>query len=328
MLNKLIESFLSLDAKQLRYPGFVKSNRAQIKEGYENVKAGKGWRSPNKKCPLCTNKRQEILFTRFNLNYIMCNQCNCAYVDRFPVDTSDIYNNFNYKSIAKKAYLDNSNYRIKRFATERINLIKNYISVNNKKVKLLDIGCGTGWFLEYAKTIGYDVQGYEFSKELAQLTSKRLNIKIFSNKIDEIDHHIQYDVITMFDVIEHVLDPLYLIKSAYKILKKDGIILFYTPNLESLAIHHLREFSSAIIPVHHPILFSKNSLERLCNKVNLNTVFFETKGTDLIDIFAHYDQLKKNKEISKFILNNADVLQAITDKSLCGNHMRLIVKKK
>ena len=64
-------------------------------------------------------------------------------------------------------------YRIERFAKERVNLLKQY----KKKGKLLDFGCGTGWFLEYARK-HYEVAGYEPTENLAKFTSNLLNIQV------------------------------------------------------------------------------------------------------------------------------------------------------
>ena len=130
----------------------------------------------------------------------------------------------------------------------------------------------------------------------------------------------------MFDVIEHVVNPVEVIEAIHEHLNPGGIGLIYTPNLESLAIHYLKEYSGSVIPVHHTFIFSKNSLERIFRKVGLELVYFATKGSDIIDMYGHHSQLLKNKELSKFLLNNADLIQAIVDKADCGNHMRFVVK--
>ena len=101
----------------------------------------------------------------------------------------------------------------------------------------------------------------------------------------------------------------------------------YTPNLESLAIHYLQEYSSAVIPVHHPFIFTKKSIEILTAQAGLETVYYVTKGSDIIDMYAHHDQLIENKYYAKFLYENAHLLQAIVDKAECGNHLRIIVKK-
>ena len=70
MLSEILKDFIPLDAEKLRFPGFVKSNRKHIQDGYYNVKRGKGWQSKNKYCPLCNCKEEEIILTRFDLNYL------------------------------------------------------------------------------------------------------------------------------------------------------------------------------------------------------------------------------------------------------------------
>ena len=327
MLHELLNFFISLDAEQLRYPGFVKTNRQHIEDGYYKVKNGKGWQSKIKYCPLCNCKDGEIILTRFDLNYIKCLECGGAYIEKFPVDTSDIYNDEDYARLAKEAYLDNSDYRKQRFGIERIELIKKYCNDSPSSLNLLDIGCGTGWFLEVAIENGFKVSGLELGKKLAELTAERLKINIFTDPLNKIDKNVKFDVITMFDVIEHVVNPVEVIESIHDHLNPGGIGLLYTPNLESLAIHYLKEYSGSVIPVHHMFIFSKNSLERIFRKAGFELVYFATKGSDVIDMYSHHSQLDKNKELSKFLLNNADLIQAIVDKADCGNHMRFVVKK-
>ena len=327
MLKKLLENFFTLDVKKLRYRGFVKENRSQIQEGYDNVKNGHGWRNKNKECPLCGDKNKDYLFERFRISYLRCSNCTCAYVEKFPKDFSDIYNDKNYKNIAEKAYISNVDYRVERFAPERISLIKRFIP-KVKNPKLLDIGCGTGWFLEYAKHAGFNVSGIEFSKNLALATSSRLGVPIYTDLLNTLPKPKVYDVITMFDVIEHIPDPGETIKIASKYLSKGGILLMYTPNLESLAIHYLKEHSSSVIPVHHPFLFTKKSIEMLIVKHGLKVIYYATKGSDIVDMYAHHDQLEVNKDYAKFLHKNIDLLQAIVDKAECGSHLRIIAQKK
>ena len=71
---------------------------------------------------------------------------------------------------------------------------------------MLDIGCRTGWFLENAIANGFNAVGVEFSEKLAELTSQRLIISIFSNLLETLDG------LGKFDVIEHVINPREVIR--------------------------------------------------------------------------------------------------------------------
>jgi 2-polyprenyl-3-methyl-5-hydroxy-6-metoxy-1,4-benzoquinol methylase len=328
MLSEILKDFIPLDADKMRFPGFVESNLKQLKAGFDNVKKRRGWRDPNEKCPICNCIEREILFCRFDINYFQCGDCGCAYVEKFPVDTSDIYSDENDLKMAKDAYLKNVAYRKQRFGSERLGLIGRYLDKLPADSDLLDVGCGTGWFLETAIENGYNVTGLEFGKDLASFTANRLNIRVLTDPLTEIKEDLSFDVITMFDVIEHVLNPKEVIKSMHHFLNPGGIGVIFTPNLDSFAIqHYLKEQSSSVTPVHHPFIFHKHSLQKLVEGAGFEVVHFSTKGSDIIDSYAHNQAILKQQQVAGFLKENCNALQAIIDASGCGNHMRFVVRK-
>ena len=328
MLSEILKDFIPLDANKMRYSGFVDNYIQQLQAGFDNVKKGKGWRKLNEKCPICNCRERDILFCRFDINYFQCGGCGCAYVEKFPVDTSDIYSDEGYEEIAKDAYSKNVDYRKHRFGLERLELIGRYLDKPPAHSDLLDVGCGTGWFLETAIESGYNVTGMEFGKHLAGLTANRLKIKVLVDPLQNIKEDLRFDVITMFDVIEHVVNPKELIKSMYHFLNPGGIGVIFTPNLDSFAIqHYLKEHSSAVIPVHHPFIFHGPSLRKIVEGAGFKVVHFSTKGADIIDAYAHNRDILKQQQVADFLKENCDALQAMIDASGCGSHMRFVVRK-
>ena len=162
------------------------------------------------------------------------------------------------------------------------------------------MGCGTGWFLEVAREHGFNVSGIEFGERLAKATQDRLNIDIFTKPLDQFEKNKLYDVITIFDVIEHVKDPRGLLNSIYDHLNNDGIGVIFTPNVDSFGIQTLKQYSS-LVCIDHIFLFNDNSLLTLCNNLGFDVLYSETKGSDIIDIYAYYDQHLKQKEVAKLI---------------------------
>jgi len=54
---------------------------------------------------------------------------------------------------------------------------------------------------------------------------------------------------------------------------------------------------------------------------------FETKGTDILDLYSYYRETLKKNEIADFLAENADIMQAIIDESGCANHMRIVLQR-
>jgi len=104
-----------------------------------------------------------------------------------------------------------------------------------KKLKILDIGCGGGLLSEPMSRLGADVTGIDASEkniQVAKLHAKKnkLNIRYFSTSPEKFKTDIKFDVILNMEIIEHVEDVDYFLKSSASLLKKDGIMFIATIN--------------------------------------------------------------------------------------------------
>lgn len=100
---------------------------------------------------------------------------------------------------------------------------------------LLDIGCGKGFFLEYMNKF-YSVVGTDISK-YAVLASKELldNLPLFvADAMHLCFKNEMFDIVTAFDIIEHVRDPEKILKECYHVLKPNGYMVLTTPNMDSI----------------------------------------------------------------------------------------------
>lgn len=104
-----------------------------------------------------------------------------------------------------------------------------------KNGMLLDIGCGKGFFLEYMKRF-YSVAGTDISK-YGVLESKDLLDNV-SLSVADATHlcfkYEKFDIVTAFDIIEHVQNPEKILKECYFVLKPDGYLVLTTPNMSSI----------------------------------------------------------------------------------------------
>lgn len=104
-----------------------------------------------------------------------------------------------------------------------------------KNGMLLDIGCGKGFFLEYMRR-SYSVAGTDISK-YAVLESKELLDNVPLTVADAAHLCFKYekfDIVTAFDIIEHVQNPEKILKECYFVLKSDGYLVLTTPNMSSI----------------------------------------------------------------------------------------------
>lgn len=113
-----------------------------------------------------------------------------------------------------------------------LNILSEYKkSLGNKSLKVLDIGCGSGRIGKKIQDLGNQVTGLDFSEEAVKkasengISAKKANL---DEGIPEIDN--TYDAVWAGDIIEHVFDPIGLLKESFRVLKKDGIILITIPS--------------------------------------------------------------------------------------------------
>lgn len=322
--EKLSKDFLSIDYNIMRPKGFINRINNRAEGRVISVKEKKGFIDINF-CPICSSKDNSFEFEKFGVKILKCNSCTVRYVEKMPIDILDVYSSEKFETEINSNILtdEQDNYKKERFGKERANLINSCLE-NKNTPSILDVGCGSGWFLDLMKNNGMDVYGIEIVKPLNNLASKKLGVEIY-NKLLEDSPENKYDVITMFDLIEHVKDPAKLLEETKKRLKPGGIAVVFTPNFDSLAISTMREVSTLVTPVEHLYYFTKNSIEVLAKRVGLSVCFFETKGTDILDMKAFYEYHNRDKE-ANLLVEIGDNLQCIIDASNCANHMRIIFK--
>lgn len=152
----------------------------------------------------------------------------------------------------------------------KTNALKNKVALISKenpfKGNLLDIGAGTGDFLNQAQKSGWNCIGIE-PNEKAKTIAISKKVK-FTNTLEELDDN-SFDVITMWHVLEHVPDVENQIKTLKRILKPNGTIIIAVPNYKSFDAKHYKSYWAAYDVPRHLWHFSKTSIQKLMIKENL-----------------------------------------------------------
>lgn len=128
--------------------------------------------------------------------------------------------------------------------------------------RLLDIGCGDGAFLAKARAIGWDVLGVEPDPIAARRAQDR-GLSVIIGSYEEVSGlEGQLDVVTLSHVIEHVHDPLALLRKAHALLAPGGQLWIETPNLASWTHQRFQAAWRGLEPPRHLVLFTWQSLRR------------------------------------------------------------------
>jgi len=136
--------------------------------------------------------------------------------------------------------------------------------IQEKKPTILDVGCGWGNFLDLVKKNQLPYLGIDLSTQAIKICREK---NLDCQMIDLIDlsktTRQRYSVITFFQVIEHIKNPLDYLKAAKKLLKKDGILLITTPNNSSPLRYLFGSHWSAYNTPSHYFFYSNKSLKKL-----------------------------------------------------------------
>lgn len=137
--------------------------------------------------------------------------------------------------------------------------------------RLLDVGCGDGGFLEFARGAGWSVTGVDFDeKSVEAARSRGLDIRL--GGVEVIGPQERFDGITLSHVIEHVHDPVEVLSRCHALLKPEGWIWIQTPNLDSLGHEHYGPDWRGLEPPRHLVLFTPDSLALALRKAGFERI--------------------------------------------------------
>lgn len=154
---------------------------------------------------------------------------------------------------------------------------------------LLDVGCATGSFLSVAQAKGWRCSGVEVSTFAAAEARQRTGCEVFCGKLEDAPYDgASFDAITMWDLLEHLPDPLVGLETARRLLKPGGFLLVNTPNENSLLRRVARLLyrgsgGSITAPVnrlyhrYHLYYFAAETLGVLFRRAGFDVVAMDTK---------------------------------------------------
>lgn len=159
---------------------------------------------------------------------VKCRNCGLIYVN--PRLKSEIILG-GYSEGIDENYVSQSEGRIKTFNIS-LKFIEKYAF---QKGRILDIGAAAGFFLKVAKDNGWETYGVEPSKWLVDYGNRNFQVNMKQGALKDGEYPDDFfDVITMWDVLEHTADPLSELKEVYRILKPCGILVVNFPNINCM----------------------------------------------------------------------------------------------
>ncbi|GJL79621.1 MAG: hypothetical protein NPINA01_26100 [Nitrospinaceae bacterium] len=221
----------------------------------------------------------------------------------------------------------------------RLKLIEKYSS---KKGRLLDIGCGGGFFLKAAQERGWDPHGIDIVPDFVKFARNELQLKnIHCGSLEESQYEDRFfDVIVLWDLIEHLPHPASFLKTINQIMRPDGLLVIWTPNAKNAA--WLKENWYGYKPLQHLYFFSPATLNKILQSTGFYPVYKNTnrakKGFFTSPQNAPYKKPEKPlnrmeklvwglKRDFRNLLNPINYISPLLDFSGYGFNLYVIAKK-
>lgn len=155
-----------------------------------------------------------------------------------------------------------------------------------EELRLLDVGCSSGALLAMASEMGFVVAGVEPAERAAD-TARSMGFDVFTGLLEEAGYPDEdFDMVTMFEVIEHLTDPITVGCEIHRILKPGGILLIGTGNADSWTVRFLgSKWEYFDIGSHggHISFFTPASIRRFSGQCGFHLAEIRTKRVNLAE---------------------------------------------
>jgi 2-polyprenyl-3-methyl-5-hydroxy-6-metoxy-1,4-benzoquinol methylase len=181
----------------------------------------------------------------------------CKYCKYRFINTIELYYERHYINQLTDDNQSLDNFRYSYFKKMKLRLIKKYPKFKKKGTRILDVGCARGLWLDQW-TENSELYGSEYSTEHKK-TLKNKNIRVVSE--DDITVS-SFDIISLFDVLEHIEDPFDYLDKLYGSLAPGGVLIVAVPDMGKILAKVLKQNYYLICPMHFSY-FTRESLSKL-----------------------------------------------------------------
>lgn len=264
------------------------------------------------KCPACSNKEfttilsaKDYTVSHQKFQIVECHSCHLRFTNPRPTadEAGPYYKSENYisHSNTEKGFINQLYQRVRNITLQ---LKTNWIEPEKKESKkLLDIGCGTGHFLQACQNRGWNIQGMELDPNTAEKAAKLTGQTIHPH-LSSIAESEQFQVISLWHVLEHVYELHDYFAFFKKSLAQNGKLLLALPNCNSFDAQYFQEYWAAYDVPRHIYHFTPETIQAIAQQYGFSLK--EKKGlvfdSFYISLMSHEYQSGSKKMIVSFII--------------------------
>ncbi len=289
-------------------------------------------RSQRLPCECCGNNQfRPVLYREDGTLIVHCEHCHLEFVNPLP-DPSAMQNSYLSEMVGE----DPSHGYFSQYILEREKREKSFSKLYHSRLKfiesftpikgnLLDIGCGAGYFVKCALDRGWKGHGLELLPEYVQHAQDNLGLhQVQQGSLDNaLPFQPQtFDVVTLWDLIEHVRHPLACLEKINQATKLGGLLVIWTPNVKNSIFVKERWLSYKL--KQHIYFFSRNSLEQILKQAGFKIDYITTNKAKK-GLFNSKNTIppkhsnKPNDKFGRFLFSvKRDFKNAVNPLTYCG----------
>jgi len=267
-----------------------------------------------KNCPSCNStsfktfiKGCDYFLTKEEFMIMECQDCGLKFTNPRPgfTDIIKYYDSTEYishdisrKGILTWAYTHARNLMLKKKFK--------IISAFSKGKRILDIGCGTGEFLNFCKGKGFESFGIELNEKPREIARGNYGIDIREKIVDFSPEEYKFDCITLWHVLEHIHNLKTTIDSIRKLLMPDGVLIIALPNCNSWDANHYKQYWAAYDLPRHLYHFNETSFIKFAgiHKLKIVRILPQVLDSFYISLLSE-KYLKGNGNLIKALFKGA-----------------------
>lgn len=222
-------------------------------------------------CPLCGADSQKArqIFQSSSFKIVQCAGCTLGYLAEWPEDISGIYSESYFTDKQMPEYIMD--------ARKKFEYVKKHITPSTR---ILDYGCGLGDFIGICKENNHNIVGYDIAESVGSYVHKKYGVSVKTGRLEaNMYEPSSFDLITCFDVIEHIPDFIETLSYLFSWLAPGGRLILTTPNLESWDRKVFGKYWYGFTKLpQHILYFSPRTIQRALQKAGFPEAFTQQWG--------------------------------------------------
>jgi 2-polyprenyl-3-methyl-5-hydroxy-6-metoxy-1,4-benzoquinol methylase len=276
-------------------------------------------------CPTCGSADAHHELAKDHMQLVRCAACDLVYVSPTfdAAHYREVYASLEYQEIVRDLGIKSHDYRVERFGRERVALMAAHLHA--ARPRYLDVGCSTGFVVEAARDAGWDAVGTDLNPSAVEFgRSRQLDLRTAALEDAGFEAG-SFDAVSLFDVLEHLLNPVQTLRACARLLRPGGIVFLYVPNYDSASRLLMGKDAHFIWPTHHLNYYTPATIRDLMAREGLDTVYVATEGLDVVD-YLWYRREMHGKD-DQGVEEIADLLQFFVNAGAYGKNLRVIASR-